>query len=93
MAAVATVYGDEKNLRDDVEETKLILKDHKSAFNMKSYAAPAISNIRVGYIGMGNRGLASMKRLTQFDGVEVRAIADCYEYPIQRAREYLNSID
>ena len=69
------------------------MKDRKSIFNMKSYAAPAISNIRVGYIGMGNRGLASMQRLAQFEGVEIRAIADCYEYPIERARQYLKSID
>ncbi len=93
MAATAQVYGQEKNLRDDVEETTLIMKDRKSIFNMKSYAAPAISNIRVGYIGMGNRGLASMQRLAQFEGVEIRAIADCYEYPIERARQYLKSID
>ncbi|MBR5759270.1 MAG: twin-arginine translocation signal domain-containing protein, partial [Thermoguttaceae bacterium] len=61
MAAAAAAYGVEKNLRDDVEETKLIMKDRKSIFNMKNYAAPAISNIRVGYIGMGNRGRASMQ--------------------------------
>ena len=85
MAALANVYGQEKNLRDDVEETTLILKDRRSSFNMKTYAAPAISNIRVGYIGIGGRGTASIQRLSQFEGVEIRAIADCYEYPIERA--------
>ena len=76
LALAANAYGTEKNLRDDVEETKLIMKGRRSAFNMREYAAPAISNIRVGYIGMGNRGFASMKRLAQFDGVEIKAIAD-----------------
>ncbi|MBQ9373109.1 MAG: Gfo/Idh/MocA family oxidoreductase [Thermoguttaceae bacterium] len=93
LALAANAYGSEKNLRDDVEETKLIMKDRRSAFNMREYAAPAISNIRVGYIGMGNRGFASMKRLAQFEGVEIKAIADCYEYPIDRARQWLKSVD
>jgi len=86
MAATALAYGTESNLRDDVEETKLIMKGQKSAFNMAKYAAPPISNIRVGYIGMGNRGRASMQRLSQMEGVEIKAIADCYEYPIELSR-------
>ena len=93
MAATALAYGTENNLRDDVEETKLIMKGRKSAFNMAKYAAPAISNIRVGYIGMGNRGRASMQRLSQMEGVEIKAIADCYEYPIELSRQWLKSID
>lgn len=93
MAALANVYGQEKNLRDDVEETSLILKDRRSSFNMKSYAAPAIPHIRVGYIGIGGRGTASIQRLSQFEGVEIKAIADCYEYPIERARQWFKSID
>ncbi|MBR5760108.1 MAG: Gfo/Idh/MocA family oxidoreductase, partial [Thermoguttaceae bacterium] len=93
LAALANVYGQEKNLRDDVEETTLILKDRRSSFNMKNYAAPAISNIRVGYIGIGSRGTASIQRLSQFEVVEIKAIADCYEYPLERARQWFKSID
>ena len=93
LLAAANVYGIEQNLRDDVEETKLIMKGRRSTFDMKSYAAPPISNIRVGYIGMGNRGRASMTRLAQFEGVEIKAIADCYEYPIELSRQILNGFD
>lgn len=87
------VYGSEERLRDDVEETRLINQEHKCHFNLARFAAPAIPNLRVGYIGMGNRGLASMMRLSKMDGVEIRAIADCYEYPISQAREYLTGIN
>ncbi len=93
LAMTAAAYGDESHLTDDIEETKLIMKEHRSSFNMTTFAPPALSNIRVGYIGMGNRGLASMKRLSQFDGVEIRAIADSYEYPVDQARQYLKSIN
>lgn len=93
FAAVAAAYGDESRLRDDVEETKLIMKTRKSAFNMKGYAAPAIPNLRVGYIGLGPRGFASLQRVAHIDGVEIRAIGDCYEYPIQRVRDYLKELN
>lgn len=93
LGMTAAAYGDESRLTDDIEETKLIMKDHRSLFNMKKFAAPALSNIRVGYIGLGSRGLASMRRLAQLEGVEIRAIADCYEYPIDLARQYFKSIN
>ncbi|MDO4586078.1 MAG: Gfo/Idh/MocA family oxidoreductase [Planctomycetia bacterium] len=93
LGLVAAAYGNENRLRDDIEETKWIMKDHRSEFNMNGYAAPAIPNLRVGYIGLGSRGLASLKRLSQMEGVEIRAIADCYEYPIELARQHFQSIN
>ena len=74
------VYGSEERLRDDVDQTRLINQDHKCQFNLARFAAPPIENLRVGYIGMGNRGLASIRRLSKIEGVEIRAIGDCYEY-------------
>lgn len=92
-AQVALAYGDESKLRDEVEETTLIRKGRRSVFNMSGYAAPAIPKLRVGYIGLGPRGLASLKRTAMFEDVEIRAIADCYEYPIQQARDFFKSIN
>ncbi|MBR2585004.1 MAG: Gfo/Idh/MocA family oxidoreductase [Thermoguttaceae bacterium] len=86
------VYGSEERLRDDVDQTRLINQDHKCQFNLARFAAPPIENLRVGYIGMGNRGLASIRRLSKIEGVEIRAIGDCYEYPITQARDYFASI-
>jgi len=92
LGMTALVYGDERNLVDDIEETRLIQKDYRSSFNMRTYAAPPIDNVRIGYIGLGNRGLSSLQRMAHFEQVEIRAIGDCYEYPITLAREYFKSI-
>ncbi|MDD3586464.1 MAG: Gfo/Idh/MocA family oxidoreductase, partial [Thermoguttaceae bacterium] len=90
LAALASCgYAQEDRLRDSVEASSQMGRDRKQIFNMSGYAAPALNHLRVGYIGLGNRGFASLKRLACMEGVEVRAIADCYEYPIVRARDWL----
>ena len=74
---------------DAVVQTQAQYRNYQPTFNMCGYAAPACENLRVGYIGLGNRGSASLTRLAHMEGVEIVAIADCYEFPIQRAKEIL----
>ncbi len=82
-------YASAVDFKESVEETAARYKGRKQVFNMSGYAAPAIPNLRVGYIGLGNRGYASLQRLAQMEGVEIRAISDVYEYPIKRAQSLL----
>lgn len=83
-------YTSAAELCEDIQEVSSKVKNRKQVFNMAGYAAPAYGNgLRIGYIGLGNRGLASLRRMARIEGVEIRAIADCYEYPIQCARDIL----
>ena len=52
-----------------MEATTAQYRDRKQVFNICGYSAPAIPHLRVGYIGLGNRGYAS-----------IRAICDVYDY-------------
>src|SRR5262245_16304273 len=45
-------------------------------FNMCGYAAPKIETVRIGFIGLGNRGPAAVDRMTYIDGVDIRALCD-----------------
>ncbi|SMD01503.1 Gfo/Idh/MocA family protein [Pedobacter africanus] len=45
-------------------------------FNMSGYAAPALQTVRIGFIGVGNRGAAAVKRISKIEGVEIKAICD-----------------
>ena len=65
-----------EDLYETMEGTAAQYKDRKQVFNMCGYAAPAIPNLRVGYIGLGNRGYASIQRLGRMNAVEIRAICD-----------------
>ncbi|MBB3837152.1 putative dehydrogenase [Runella defluvii] len=45
-------------------------------FNMCGYGAPKIDTVRIGYIGLGNRGLGALDRIVYIDNVEIKALCD-----------------
>jgi hypothetical protein len=49
---------------------------HTQKFNMCGYAAPKLETVRIGNIGIGNRGTSALNRLLRIDGVEIKAICD-----------------
>ncbi len=52
--------------------------DRKQAqhFNMCGYAAPKLEVVRVGLVGLGNRGSGAVERLIKIEGVEIKALCD-----------------
>ncbi len=49
---------------------------HKQMFNMSGYAAPRLDVVRVGIVGLGNRGTGTVSRLASIEGVEIKALCD-----------------
>lgn len=47
-----------------------------TGFNMCGYAAPKIDKVRIGFIGLGNRGPGAVNRISFIDGVEIKALCD-----------------
>ncbi len=45
-------------------------------FNMSGYAAPKIPTVRIGFIGLGNRGPGAVQRMTHIEGTEIKALCD-----------------
>jgi len=45
-------------------------------FNMCGYAAPKLETVRIGFIGLGNRGPAAVERMTHIEGTDIRALCD-----------------
>ncbi|MGM0506409.1 MAG: Gfo/Idh/MocA family protein [Bacteroidota bacterium] len=74
-------------------QTDAGMSDREQLFNMHGYAAPAIDLVRVGIIGMGNRGNGAVARLNHIEGVEVRAICDVEESAIREAEDRMSRID
>lgn len=50
--------------------------DYRQRFNMRGYAAPALDVVRVGVVGLGNRGSGTVLRLASIEGVEIKALCD-----------------
>lgn len=45
-------------------------------FNMSGYAAPKIDTVRIGFIGLGNRGPAAVERMMHIEGTDIKALCD-----------------
>jgi hypothetical protein len=69
-----------------------VKKTHSQVFNMSGYAAPSLPVVRIGVIGLGNRGSGAIKRLTRIEGVEIRALGDKREVAVKESQKYLSDI-
>ncbi len=55
---------------------KAALKSHPQQFNMCGYAAPQLDRVRIGFVGLGNRGPGAVERMSNIDGVDIVALCD-----------------
>ena len=51
-------------------------KSYIQHFNMSGYAAPKIDTVRIGFIGLGNRGSAAVERISRLEGVLINGLCD-----------------
>jgi len=79
----------ESNLAVILESVK---KSHNQRFNMSGYAAPALPTIRVGVIGLGDRGSGAVQRLSYIEGVEITALGDLRKVAVEGSQKYLTNI-
>ncbi len=67
--------------------------NHFQHYNMSGYAAPKISTVRIGIIGMGQRGPSHMRTMSRIDGVEIIALCDIRAEKAKAAKEQLKNTD
>ena len=78
---------------DLVQLNKTRAESHQQRFNMAGYAAPKLGTVRVGIIGLGNRGPNHLKTLTQLEGVEIRGLCDKNPERVEAALKHLENTD
>jgi predicted dehydrogenase len=59
------------------------------SFNMSGYAAPKLDKVRIGFIGLGNRGPGAVERMSHIEGVEIAALCDQYEDRVEKIQKKL----
>lgn len=79
----------DSNLKNVLASVK---KSHSQRFNMCGYAAPPIPVVRVGIIGLGDRGAGAVPRLALIEGVEIKALCDKREVTVKGSQAYLARI-
>lgn len=56
---------------------------------MCGYAAPKIDTVRIGYIGLGNRGAGALERIVFLENVQVKALCDIRPEKAEAVRKKL----
>jgi hypothetical protein len=69
------------------------LEKQGQRFNMCGYAAPKIETVRIGVIGLGQRGSEAVERLSYIDGVEIVALCDKYPDRITKSQKALEKME
>ncbi len=59
--------------------------------NVLQLAVDPIPTVRIGFIGIGNRGFAALRRYIHIEGIEIKAICDLKEERIKEGQAYLQS--
>jgi len=75
-ALFAQSLEDEEDFNDLPKRVEAYQETHRQRFNMSGYAAPAMDTVRVGIIGLGNRGPTYIKTMGPLRGVQIEAIAE-----------------
>ncbi|MCW3111188.1 MAG: gfo/Idh/MocA family oxidoreductase [Segetibacter sp.] len=58
-------------------------------FNMSGYAAPKIENVRVGFIGLGQRGPTHLTNMTKLSGVSIVGLCDIRQEKVLEAQKLI----
>ena len=78
---------------DLIEINVAYAESHQQRFNMAGYVAPKLSTVRVGIIGLGNRGPSHLKTLIQIEGVEITSLCDKSPERVDAALKHLENTD
>lgn len=74
-----------------VDESTGVKVDYaKQKFNMCGYAAPKLDKVRIGFIGVGNRGASAVYRINHIAGVEIKGISDIRREVAERASKQVS---
>ncbi|MBE9461506.1 Gfo/Idh/MocA family protein [Dyadobacter subterraneus] len=86
LATAQTAFGHTDDyISDQHTEKKYIQK-----FNMSGYAAPKLPVVRVGFIGLGNRGMAAVERMNKIEGVQIKALCDLRAEKVEEAAKMVS---
>lgn len=77
LAGLTLAGGGIKTYASPISENPLLLNiNSSSTFNMSGYGAPKLDTVRIGIIGIGNRGKGAVTRMNRIDGVSIKGLSD-----------------
>ena len=80
--------GHAASLSDEPSEKRKVNRSDQR-FNMSGYAAPKLDKVRIGFVGLGQRGPGAVERMSYIDGVEIVALCDQFEDRVEKMQQLL----
>lgn len=92
--SVLTTFKGWASVKNDEADRMVNASFEKSpqTFNMCGYAAPKLDVVRIGIIGLGQRGSDAVERLSFIEGVEIIALCDKYADRVDAAQKTLEKM-
>ncbi len=94
MAGASMMPGCTQNRNDGTSNLDHIrqqaAKEYSQQFNMNDFAAPPMDVVRIGVIGLGNRGSGTVLRLASIEGAEITALCDLEPDRVESAKESIS---
>lgn len=59
-------------------------------FNMSGYAAPKLETVRVGFIGLGQRGPGHVRNMSKLEGVQINGLCDIRTESVSKVQKMLS---
>lgn len=87
LSYISNVHAEESIFMPTEKKTRK--RVDKQFFNMCGYRAPKLDTVRVGFIGIGNRGYSNLNQMTFLEGVQIKAICDIVQFRIDEAQQLL----
>ena len=70
-------------------QQQLARSQRQQRFNMSGYAAPKLETVRIGFIGLGQRGPGAVNRMSHIQGVEIKALCDIRPERVEKVKKSL----
>ena len=90
MTGCATTKGDGRDMAPG-NKSALSQQPHTQLFNMSGYAAPALDTVRVGFIGLGNRGPEHLRQVSLLENIDIKALCDLRPEKLNKAAELIKN--
>ena len=58
-------------------------------FNMSGFSAPKMDKVKIGIVGLGQRGPGAVERMSFIEGVEIKALCDRFPDRVEKAQQIL----
>jgi len=71
------------------EKREKSIKERDKKFNMCGYSAPKLDKVRIGFIGLGNRGPGHLNNASLLEGVDIKALCDVVPEKVDKAKNHI----